>query len=49
MNITKNADSIALKESVVQGMQEKKASDILVIDLREIDGAVADFFRCLSR
>lgn len=29
---------------VVEGMQEKKALDIVVLDLREIKGAVADFF-----
>lgn len=33
-----------LKEAVVEGMQEKKAHDIAVIDLRNIKNAVADFF-----
>jgi len=29
---------------IVKGMQEKKASDIVVMDLRKIKNAVADFF-----
>lgn len=29
---------------VVQGMQEKKAVDIVLMDLRTIDHAIADFF-----
>ena len=33
-----------LSQVVVKGMQEKKASDIVVIDLRKIKNAVADFF-----
>ena len=33
-----------LSELVVRGMQEKKASDILVMDLRNIPNAAADFF-----
>ena len=33
-----------LSEVVVKGMQEKKASDIVVMDLREVKNAVADFF-----
>lgn len=33
-----------LSKAVVAGMQEKKASDIVVMDLREIKNAVADFF-----
>lgn len=31
-------------EVIVKGMQEKKASDILVMDLRNVRHAVADFF-----
>lgn len=37
-------DSKTLTEIVVNGMQEKKAHDILVLDLRSIKNAVADFF-----
>ena len=33
-----------LSKLVVKGMQEKKASDIVVMDLREVRNAVADFF-----
>jgi len=34
----------ALSRVVVKGMQEKKAEDIVVMDLRNIANAVADFF-----
>ena len=34
----------ALVDVIVKGMQEKKAENITVIDLREIDNAVCDFF-----
>ena len=33
-----------LSEAVVRGMQEKKASDIVILDLRKINNSVADFF-----
>lgn len=33
-----------LSELVVKGMQEKKASNIVVMDLRKVKNAVADFF-----
>jgi ribosome-associated protein len=33
-----------LSQLVVRGMQEKKASDIVVMDLRKVRNAVADFF-----
>ncbi|MBV6646607.1 MAG: ribosome silencing factor [Cyclobacteriaceae bacterium] len=33
-----------LSEAVVQGMLEKKASKVVVMDLREVKNAVADFF-----
>lgn len=33
-----------LSEVVVLGMQEKKAKDIVVMDLREVKNAVADYF-----
>ena len=36
--------SSELSQVVVQGMQEKKAEDIVVLDLRNIPNAVADFF-----
>ena len=34
----------ALVDVIVKGMQGKKAENITVIDLREIDAAVCDFF-----
>ena len=34
----------ALVDVIVKGMLEKKAKNITVIDLREIDAAVCDFF-----
>ncbi|MBS1490288.1 MAG: ribosome silencing factor [Bacteroidetes bacterium] len=40
----KKQDSEKLAEVVVKGMQEKKATDIVVMDLREVKNAVADFF-----
>jgi len=33
-----------LSDAIVKGMQEKKAQDIVVMDLREVKNAVADFF-----
>ena len=33
-----------LSEAIVKGMQEKKALDIVVMDLRKVKNAVADFF-----
>jgi ribosome-associated protein len=40
----KKQDSEKLAEIVVKGMQEKKATDIVVMDLRDVKNAVADFF-----
>jgi ribosome-associated protein len=40
----KGANSETLSGVIVKGMQEKKASDIVVMDLRKIKNAVADFF-----
>lgn len=36
--------SSELSDLVVQGMLEKKASDVVVMDLREVHSAVADYF-----
>ncbi|MGE0771297.1 MAG: ribosome silencing factor [Cyclobacteriaceae bacterium] len=38
------SDSSKLSEVIVMGMQEKKASDIVVMDLRKVKNAVADYF-----
>lgn len=40
----KGVNSETLSEVIVKGMQEKKATDIVVIDLRKVKNAVADFF-----
>jgi len=37
-------ESEALSKLVVQGMQEKKANDIVVLDLSDVKNAVADYF-----
>ena len=36
--------SAKLSDIVVQGMLEKKASDVVIMDLREVGNAVADYF-----
>ncbi|MBL7858718.1 MAG: ribosome silencing factor [Cyclobacteriaceae bacterium] len=40
----KGVSSETLSKVIVKGMQEKKATDIVVMDLRKIKNAVADFF-----
>ncbi len=40
----KKAESEKLSQSIVKGMQEKKALDITVLDLRKVKNGVADFF-----
>lgn len=37
-------DSDTLADLVVRGMQDKKASDIIVLNLKELKNAVADYF-----
>ena len=45
MNKTKiKGNSDILAELVVKGMQEKKAADICVIDLKSLHNAVSDYF-----
>lgn len=41
---TKQASSTRLSEVIVQGMLEKKAEDVVIIDLRRVQNAVADYF-----
>lgn len=41
---TKQASSTRLSEVIVQGMLEKKAEEVVVIDLRKVQNAVADYF-----
>jgi ribosome-associated protein len=33
-----------LCDAIVEGMQENKANEIVVLDLRELDGAISEFF-----
>lgn len=40
----RKVDSEKLSKAVVKGMQEKKASEIVVLDLRNVKNAIADFF-----
>lgn len=40
----KDSDSKVLCDTIVEGMQENKAKDIVVLDLRNISGSVCDFF-----
>ncbi|WP_426058663.1 ribosome silencing factor [Hymenobacter sp. B1770] len=37
-------DSDTLADLVIRGMQDKKASDIVVLNLKELKNAVADYF-----
>ncbi|MGB3617355.1 MAG: ribosome silencing factor [Catalinimonas sp.] len=41
---TQPQNSRALAEVIAQGMLAKKASSVVIMDLRDIGGAVADFF-----
>jgi ribosome-associated protein len=41
---TKGISSEKISQAIVKGMQEKKAIDIVVMDLRKVKNAVADFF-----
>ncbi|MCH2223452.1 MAG: ribosome silencing factor [Crocinitomicaceae bacterium] len=43
-NTINDNESSALCDAIVEGMQENKAKDIVVLDLREVDSAVCDFF-----
>jgi ribosome-associated protein len=40
----KDASSYALCQTVIKGMLEKKAKEIVVLDLQNVKNAVADFF-----
>ena len=40
----KSLNSEKLSQAIVLGMQEKKGFDIVVMDLRKVKNAVADFF-----
>ena len=38
------SQSEQLYNAIVEGMQENKANEIVVLDLRELDGAITEFF-----
>ncbi|MDB0011492.1 ribosome silencing factor [Crocinitomicaceae bacterium] len=40
----KEINSQIICDTIVEGMQENKAKDIVILDLRGIEAAVADFF-----
>ncbi len=40
----KDNDAEILCDTIVEGMQENKAKDIVVLDMRKIIGSVCDFF-----
>ncbi len=40
----KGASSEILSETIVKGMLEKKAADVVVMDLRKVKNSIADFF-----
>lgn len=42
--ISNKIDSELLCKTIVEGMQENKAKDIVVLDLRDIEASVTDFF-----
>jgi ribosome-associated protein len=42
--VKNDVNSQELCDAIVEGMQENKAQDIVVLDLREISNAVCDFF-----
>jgi ribosome-associated protein len=42
--VVKEVSSKELCDAIVEGMQENKAKDIVVLDLREISNAVCDYF-----
>ncbi|MTI32304.1 ribosome silencing factor [Xanthovirga aplysinae] len=44
MKEKKSMSSEELSRLVVEGMTEKKATDVVILDLRNVKGAVADFF-----
>ncbi|WP_199223384.1 ribosome silencing factor [Brumimicrobium oceani] len=44
IKLVKEISAEKLCEVIVEGMQDNKAEDIVVIDLREVESAVTDFF-----
>ena len=44
IKVVKEISADKLCEVIVEGMQDNKAEEIVVIDLREVESAVTDFF-----
>jgi ribosome-associated protein len=44
IKLVKEISAEKLCEVIVEGMQDNKAEDIVVIDLRDVESAVTDFF-----
>jgi ribosome-associated protein len=44
VKLHQDIDSKILCDSIVEGMQENKAKDITILDLRNVKGAVCDYF-----
>jgi len=44
VKVIKDVNSQVLCDTIVEGMQENKAKDITILDLREIKNSVCDFF-----
>lgn len=42
--IDKEITSEVLRDSIVEGMQDNKAKNIIILDLRKVENAVTDFF-----
>jgi len=38
-----------LIEAIIQGMQAKKAQDIILLDLQKLGSAIANYFICMYR
>jgi ribosome-associated protein len=44
MKKTKQLSSTELSQFIIEGMQEKKANQIVLLDLRKINNSITDFF-----
>lgn len=43
-NMTEINDSSLVKDTIIEAMLERKAKDVVAIDLRELEQSVADYF-----
>ncbi|MDA3890650.1 MAG: ribosome silencing factor [Salinivirgaceae bacterium] len=42
--MTENEDQTILKDFIVNAIQDKKGKELIVLDLRDLDQSIADFF-----